>query len=184
MLPAQGTSTRVSTISVDQRCHRNRSPRANSDGRLFAWRVNQGPRRRSEQHHRDAVEPAREPAFRSASIRTKPSSNPPITRRFRLLRPSLHVERRCDVADARGLQLRDLCAEGERRRSRFRHLQIHLQTTPLPPDITADQGFYPDLTMGGILTVHPSDTPKPQVTGLASHQLRHDKALVEASRTL
>lgn len=41
-----------------------------------------------------------------------------------------------------------------------RYLQKHLQTTPLHPDTIPDQGFCPDLTMDGILEVHPSDTPQ------------------------
>ena len=68
--------------------------------------------------------------------------------------------RRCsDVADARSLQLRDLCAEDQRGRSRFRHLRSICATTPLGRIQAADQGFRHDHALDGVMAAHPSDTP-------------------------
>ena len=110
-----------------------------------------------------AIWPSR-PKLRSANIKASrartthiaaSSRAPPVAACAVQLRPT-----------TLGLRLRDLCAQDERRRSLFQHLQIHLQTTPLRPGNLSDQGFRPNLPTDGIPGVHPSKTPQTPVTGL------------------
>ena len=79
--------------------------------------------------------------------------------RVRPLCSARYSRRRAAESAAQVSASRDSRGVADRRTTR-RHEQSICTTTPLRQQQAADQGFHPTLTMDGILSIHPSDTPE------------------------